>query len=58
MPARVLGDTVGNAVLYTDGELQGDDFSLETAELIRQYGPWGQGFPEPVFDGYFEIGEL
>ena len=28
---------------------------MEVAELIRNAGPWGQGFPEPVFDGCFEI---
>ena len=22
---------------------------------MRQYGPWGQGFPEPVFEGEFEV---
>jgi single-stranded-DNA-specific exonuclease len=22
---------------------------------LRRAGPWGQGFPEPVFDGYFEV---
>jgi single-stranded-DNA-specific exonuclease len=28
---------------------------MELAELIRSGGPWGQGFPEPVFEGMFEI---
>lgn len=39
--------------LETDGELNTDDFSLELAELLRTSGPWGQGFPEPLFDGVF-----
>ena len=43
------------AVLVTDGELQADHISLDTAELIRESGPWGQGFPEPLFDGLFLI---
>jgi single-stranded-DNA-specific exonuclease len=41
--------------IYSDGELTGDDLNMEVAELIRAAGPWGQGFPEPVFDGLFEV---
>ena len=42
-------------IVYSDGELQAVEFNLEIAELLRQCGPWGQAFPEPVFDGRFEI---
>ena len=42
-------------VIYSDGELAAAEISLETAELLRAAGPWGQGFPEPVFDGAFEV---
>ncbi len=41
--------------IYTDGELETGDFSLELAEALRAAGPWGQGFPEPLFDGCFDI---
>lgn len=41
--------------LLSDGELEPADFSLEVAELLREAGPWGQGFPEPLFDGVFEV---
>ena len=41
--------------LYTDGELAADDLGLELAEQIAGAGPWGQGFPEPVFDGEFDL---
>ena len=44
-----------NGCLWSDGELEPTDFSLETAEQLRQAGPWGQGFPEPLFDGVFEM---
>jgi single-stranded-DNA-specific exonuclease len=44
-----------DGVIYTDGELNETDFTLDTARLLRGAGPWGQGFPEPVFDGVFEI---
>ncbi len=48
------GEPIGETV-YTDGELQGDALDLRTAELLRYAGPWGQGFPEPLFEGDFEI---
>ncbi len=41
--------------LYSDGELSDGELSLETAQQLRDAGPWGQGFPEPLFDGCFEI---
>ena len=44
-----------NGCLWSDGELEPADFSLETADLLREAGPWGQGFPEPLFDGVFEV---
>ena len=42
-------------VLLTDGELLPDELNLELAELIRASGPWGQAFPEPLFDGEFVL---
>ena len=42
-------------VLLSDGELDSQEFNMEFAEQIRQLSPWGQGFPEPLFDGYFEV---
>jgi len=44
-----------DCVLYSDGMLEGGDFSLATAQVLRDAGPWGQGFPEPLFDGEFAI---
>jgi single-stranded-DNA-specific exonuclease len=41
--------------LYTDGELSPADLCLEVAEQLRNAGPWGQGFIEPLFDGEFEV---
>lgn len=41
--------------ILTDGELEEKDFTLPTAEMLRDAGPWGQGFPEPLFDGVFEL---
>lgn len=42
-------------VVHSDGELEPEELSLELAELLRAGGPWGQGFPEPLFDGEFEV---
>ena len=42
-------------VLHTDGELQAEYLTLPCAELLRDGGPWGQAFPEPLFDGLFRI---
>lgn len=42
-------------VIWTDGALQPEEFNLETARLLHEAGPWGQQFPEPVFDNVFEI---
>lgn len=43
------------AVAWTDGPLAPEDFSLSFAEQVRLSGPWGQAFPEPSFDGVFDI---
>lgn len=42
-------------VVLTDGELLPDEMSLEMAEILRNGGPWGQGFPEPLFEGSFDL---
>jgi single-stranded-DNA-specific exonuclease len=39
----------------TDGALDSRDMSLKTAEALQQAGPWGQNFPEPLFDGEFQV---
>ena len=41
--------------ILSDGELEASAFDLEFAEILRKSGPWGQAFPEPVFDGQFEV---
>ena len=43
------------AVIESDGELDPEDFQLELATELRFAGPWGQHFPEPVFDGHFRV---
>lgn len=41
--------------LMSDGELQLDELTLDIAALLRDAGPWGQAFPEPLFDDIFRV---
>jgi len=49
-----LDDDHLQAVQHTDGELPPGAATLELARQLRAAGPWGQAFPEPVFDNVFE----
>ncbi|HEV2614031.1 MAG TPA: single-stranded-DNA-specific exonuclease RecJ [Gammaproteobacteria bacterium] len=42
-------------ILLTDGELNSTQLTLENAQLLCDHAPWGQGFPEPLFEGEFEV---
>ncbi|WP_166269092.1 single-stranded-DNA-specific exonuclease RecJ [Marinobacter caseinilyticus] len=44
-----------DAAITTDGALSPAELNLETAALLRRAGPWGQHFPEPLFDGEFDV---
>ncbi|MCG6218026.1 single-stranded-DNA-specific exonuclease RecJ [Vibrio furnissii] len=50
-----LDDALLKGVILTDGELAPEEFSMHVAEMLRAGGPWGQAFPEPVFDGEFKV---
>jgi len=43
------------ARILTDGPLRPSELTMNNAQLLRDYGPWGQHFPEPSFDGEFRI---
>jgi len=43
------------ATMQTDGQLDTDQFTMHTASILRDAGPWGQAFPEPSFEGDFEL---
>ena len=53
--ASALDPAILQAELWTDGELEPEHFVRATADLLRDAGPWGQGWPEPLFDGEFEV---
>jgi len=48
-PALLQGEVV------SDGPLTPAEMTLEVAEILRDAGPWGQMFPEPLFDGRFRL---
>ncbi len=48
------GATLSPEVL-TDGELDPPDMNLTMAQDIEALGPWGQRFPEPLFEGAFVV---
>lgn len=39
----------------TDGSLSAEEFNAETAAALNAAGPWGQAWPEPLFDGAFHV---
>lgn len=43
------------AVMQTDGELASHQLAIEFAQTLREAGPWGQHFPEPLFCGVFKL---
>jgi single-stranded-DNA-specific exonuclease len=43
------------SILLSDGELSSEEFTIDLARALRAGGPWGQAFPEPLFDGEFEV---
>ncbi len=53
--ARALGGVAPLREIATDGPLAATELDLQTAEALAAAGPWGPGFPEPVFDGRFRI---
>jgi single-stranded-DNA-specific exonuclease len=53
--AAQLSEEALQACILTDGEVTAEELTLATAQLLREAGPWGQGFPEPSFDGEFDV---
>jgi len=43
--------------ILTDGALAADQLDVATAEALAAAGPWGQAWPEPLFDDRFHIRE-
>ncbi len=41
--------------IYSDGQLSEQEMTIEFADLLQNAATWGQEFPEPVFDGVFDV---
>lgn len=41
-----------------DGSLKSENLTLEFAEQLIRLGPWGQQFPEPLFEGEFRVASV
>ena len=52
-----LGDK-GEDEIYTDGCLPSNYINIAFARDLENYGPWGNGFEEPSFDGEFMVEEV
>ena len=55
--SRLYPDADFSGAILVDGELPAAAMNLDFARVLREAGPWGAGFPEPVFTGDFEIDE-
>jgi single-stranded-DNA-specific exonuclease len=50
-----LSEEQKQRVFWSDGELTTTQLSLDSVNTLQSAGPWGQQFPEPMFDGQFEL---
>ncbi len=55
--AEVADADILTCRLLSDGALEPEEFSFANAVALRTAAPWGVSFPEPVFDGLFEVDE-
>ncbi len=53
--ASRLDEDALQSVIHSDGELDAADMNLQLAQQLQFAAPWGQHFPEPVFDGEFTV---
>ena len=52
---RLLDEDQLKARVFSDGWVEAKWLNLQVAYLIEEAGPWGQEFPEPLFDGRFNL---
>ena len=55
--ARLYPHADLSGAIVTDGNLPGDALNLAAARALRDAGPWGSGFPEPLWSGDFSVVE-
>jgi single-stranded-DNA-specific exonuclease len=54
---RLYPDADFSGAIVTDGGLPDAAINLRFARLLRESGPWGSGFPEPIWSGDFAVVE-
>jgi single-stranded-DNA-specific exonuclease len=54
---RLYPDADFSGAIISDGALPETALSLSFAKALREAGPWGSGFPEPMWSGNFELVE-
>jgi single-stranded-DNA-specific exonuclease len=52
---RLYPEADFSGALVTDGDLPAASINLDFARTLRAAGPWGAGFPEPLWSGDFEL---
>ena len=53
--SRLYPDADFSGAILSDGTLPVDALNLPFARGLREAGPWGSGFPEPMWNGDFDI---
>ncbi|MEK5765890.1 single-stranded-DNA-specific exonuclease RecJ [Acinetobacter schindleri] len=50
-----MDESLFTATLWTDGELPASAFQIDTVDFLHNLSPWGQKFPQPIFEGIFKV---
>ncbi len=50
-----MDEDLFQAVLWTDGALSPEAIQINTVDLLQHLTPWGQKFPQPIFEGQFKL---
>ncbi len=53
--SRLYPDADFSGAILSDGVLPNDALNLPFARGLREAGPWGSGFPEPMWSGDFDV---
>lgn len=54
---QMLDPALLAAEILSDGPLSPHEFDRRHADALRDGGPWGQGFAEPLFDDVFDVAD-
>ncbi len=54
---REISSDLLQLTVHTDGVIDSKYLDIEVCRAVEQSGPWGNGFPLPLFDGLFYVVE-